>query len=1744
MATIDELDFKVILHDEEFDGKIQADIQLAKQFNTELSRLLEVKRKVTSADLNTAKNAERIRREQLKTAQLEAANIEKIHAARVKTGAVVLAAQEKIRREENKTASQAIINSEKEAQAKLRTLTAQQRLNDAHRHQNRLLSELGTYAAAYFSVRTVERFISSLVRVSGEFELQHTSLRAILGDIHGADHVFNQLQTLAVKSPFSFSDLTSYAKQLSAFSIPMNELYDTTKMLADVSAGLGVDMSRIILAYGQIRSASFLRGQEVRQLTEAGIPILEDLAKQFSEIEDRIVSVGEVFDKISAREVPFEMVAKVFHDMTSEGGKFYNMQEVQAETLKAKVKNLGDQYDIMLYQIGQAQDGLLKGAVGTIGNLMSHWQGIGRTIISVAAGFGTYAAVLAVVAVHEKILAAHSTIQRITEIGKRVGSLSKAVAMYAKHMENAGKAAKGAFAGSIIGIIAAVGVAIYQVARNAGELNRELNKIFDEKARDAEKLTYGFNVLVKRLKEANQGSENFRDAIHQLNNAYADYLPNLLTEANAYAEIAANADAARLAIRNKAKAEAIEKGKEAIESKRGGRRDKARDALEQTLENGYGVPSNTIASFLARAEVELADWRKGDLQTRFEALFNDYYGSMGFSTASYPERGSRASLNSMAYEYLKQWLQENERIQKDIAALEHRYGTRFGEVSYDSAEEAQATEAIKNAYETRKKVIYEGTSDVMVREKEYLQAEKDYLQKLIDLYRKLGLTAKQKDTQAKLDALNVVPTGRIAAVRDVLSQFGITSNKQVNWGLWADETTSWTDYYDNARKSYASIAQELTDANGWWTRISDGMSYDKANRESLSGDVLAAYDNLKKIYDRKKLFEAVAARLGFSITDKVKKAGSGGGSTKDPNAARIEQLKESASHLKDIQKVYESFKPFLHSDESMFNVLEEIYGEGSIDRNWLKEGGFKAAIDGVATELDKLGENGRKAADSLRGGIVSEEIKSKADSMLQMYEDSNAALEKTEDILERIFETMTDISGEDLQFAVSKIRDDKSKKDRKARASAAEDLLTLEAGRTSYVEMHSEAEWDAYYKNAKDAIDKWLDAELAANEAAANDRVKKLGSDYVTTYLKNKGLSADRIDKKGLSEIKKILDALSELTNKEIIRIILPEDVKNMKTVQNFLNGLQDDVKEISEDDFLALFPDDQQQSARELLSIIMQILKNVGLVRDETENVTDEKFWEKLKQHLNEIKSALDDLGDTLLELGENMGGSWGDIVGGLGSVAKATGGIISAYGQYKDVKAKIKSGDKSGAYVGGATMLIQGVTQVLSVIGNQIEENKQKQKEWELTVLETELAYRSLMIDKLDYKQSNPWGVESPYKKAIDGVKKYRAAAQDLNDTLQQLGAGRVQVGTKKVASGKNTAMGATGGALAGLGATALYGAAAGSAVGPVGTIIGAAAGFIVGGLAALFGAKKTVPVYESLLDHYGDLLDRSEDAEPFALNPKIIADYNKLDDATKKIVDHWDKVQGKMAEAKEALDETINDLSGDMGDKLQNFLLDAFRNNDLYSAIDEFHDYVSKMLESIISKSMFAAAFGAMFDDLRKKLDVSTYGQDSQYYEDFPDYANKSWEEIFSEFEKDIDKGMDVYGSGMEYWRDWGKNHGYNLFTPDDSEGGGGLGSGIKSITEDTANLLASYINGIRDDVSYIRVMQGDGWQNVKQILARMPSPTVWEYIASIEAHTNSIMLSNADIARSNSALLSELRSVITSENGAPSVRSFPQ
>lgn len=293
------------------------------------------------------------------------------------------------------------------------------------RTQFNLAVQLRNQLANIYSVYAAERFLTSIIEIGGEFQKQRVALQTMFQDAQKADVLFGQIKELAVESPFEFKELAGYTKQLAAFNIPYEEMYDTTKRLADISAGVGVDMGRIILAYGQVRSAEFLKGTELRQFTEAGIPLLQQLADKFTELKGVTVSVGEVFDRISKREVSFQMVKDVLWDLTNEGGQFYNMQGALADTLAGKLSNLRDAYDVMLADIAESNNSTLSSGLDMITDTMNHWESLSRYILSAVAAYGAYKTALFLLNTATKVWLGLNQIQTIINTTRALQGLTQ-----------------------------------------------------------------------------------------------------------------------------------------------------------------------------------------------------------------------------------------------------------------------------------------------------------------------------------------------------------------------------------------------------------------------------------------------------------------------------------------------------------------------------------------------------------------------------------------------------------------------------------------------------------------------------------------------------------------------------------------------------------------------------------------------------------------------------------------------------------------------------------------------------------------------------------------------------------------------------------------------------------------------------------------------------------------------------------------------------------------------------------------------------------------------------------------------------------------------------------------------------------------------------------------------------------------------------------------------------------------------
>lgn len=410
----------------------------------------------------------------------------------------------------------------------------------ATRHRNLMdtAGQLSRQLALVFSVSQIEGYISKLANVRGEFELQQRSLEAILQNKAQADQIFNKTVQLAVKSPFQIKELVTFTKQLAAYRIESDKLYDTTKRLADVSAGLGVDMGRLILAYGQVKAAAYLRGTEVRQFTEAGINLYGELQRYFEEVKGEAYTTAQIVDMISKRKVTFEDIENIFKRLTDSGGLFYNMQEIQAETLQGKISNLKDSIDVMLNSIGKANEDTLKGSIDTVKVLIDNWE----TVVNIAKAFAPIIASMA-----------------ITVWAKKIGVANGAIGLFSVGLGKAGNAIK-AFGATfkasfpLMAITAALGV-FNELIKIQDEYNKRQkeaeNKYYKGKVRTSEierlsvtidkktskpKIKEALNALVKEMNnegfeieiKANISEDEAKDEYDRLIAIHKKYLNDML----------------------------------------------------------------------------------------------------------------------------------------------------------------------------------------------------------------------------------------------------------------------------------------------------------------------------------------------------------------------------------------------------------------------------------------------------------------------------------------------------------------------------------------------------------------------------------------------------------------------------------------------------------------------------------------------------------------------------------------------------------------------------------------------------------------------------------------------------------------------------------------------------------------------------------------------------------------------------------------------------------------------------------------------------------------------------------------------------------------------------------------------------------------------------------------------------------------------------------------------------------------
>lgn len=493
------------------------------------------------------------------------------------------------------------------------------------RTQFNLAVQLRNQLANIYSVYAAERFLTQIIEIGGEFQKQRVALQTMFKDATKADVLFGQIKELAVVSPFEFKELAGYTKQLAAFNIPYEEMYDTTKRLADISAGVGVDMGRIILAYGQVRSAEFLKGTELRQFTEAGIPLLEQLRKKFEELGETGITVGDVFDKISKREVSFQMVKDVLWDLTNEGGQFYNMQGALADTLAGKLSNLRDAYDVMLADIAESNNSTLSKGLDLITDTMSNWEELSKYILSAVMAYGSYKAALIAVSAIEKSRNLVDSIRLTMMFRKELGLLTAAQRAF-------NLTAK---ANPYVAIATILATA-------AGAFS-----LFSDKAKSTQEIITDLNESIGEMQtkfEESKGMEKLIDEYEQLSN-----------KQNKTAEESKRLESVTSSLRAHFKGAAMDVKAYTGELEMSVK--KMREANEESLE---------MAKKAAKGNLRDAEKREAELEKKLEAIKNKYKAGTGTYIA-----GATAPLVfSRTEEDLEKYAEEYTDIENQLIAAQ------------------------------------------------------------------------------------------------------------------------------------------------------------------------------------------------------------------------------------------------------------------------------------------------------------------------------------------------------------------------------------------------------------------------------------------------------------------------------------------------------------------------------------------------------------------------------------------------------------------------------------------------------------------------------------------------------------------------------------------------------------------------------------------------------------------------------------------------------------------------------------------------------------------------------------------------------------------------------------------------------------------------------------------------------------------------------------------------------------------
>ena len=1634
---------------------------------------------------------------------------------------------------------------ERSANAARRHMTATLNMNGAMNSQLSIVGQLRNEFLGLYSIYAAQNFLRAVVDIGGELENQKIAMASILQDEGKATTIFNQIKKLAVASPFGVMDLNQYAKQLSAYSIPYNELYDTMKRLADISAGVGVDMGRIILAYGQIKAAKFLKGTELRQLTEANIPMVDKLAERFSKLEGRIVSAGEVLDMISKKKVTFEDVKDVLWEFTDDGGMFNNMQEVLSESVKSKWKNLADAIDIMLGDIAESTGSTLKWTAESLTTLAQNWKEVVPFITAATAAFGTYR--VAVYAGSRAMGVANATLIKGTLAAKQKTAADLVMASNYRTLTAAEK-----------GLIAsrnAMTTAEWRALAVSGALNKEqalrlitLGKI---KSGQAGHITQLLNISKAELQVAmsagkarvamtmlSYGAKQVWTAFKGLFNPYMYLFAGLFAITELWYKSGQKAD------------EMNERISELTTRAQDGFKNLTKEAQKFADVDPFKANDASLISSIEEMKTALKDYSPVWADTFNETFKTDDEGNTVKSlaeqyillrnalndtkeayrllnaikgTSEHANEATDGYFDDSFLENINDYIDAEERVNKIIGRMSGsyiEYSTAMQKVIAKHGDFAKAASGkpLKEQLSILKEYPKALTSlnnelpftggyrdDIFQLRKAWKNSKRIYMEDVLPDMKDFLSGYKSRLKAAGWDLENLSDAQKIAIGLDISSFFDTFEKMPKYMRDFFNEKTLEEEFNIKINAEYTEASQSFSDLQKKFNEATDGQfeaqikvstdsekiiegiqkGYKEAKETTnqlkpvlikagidLSG--IGAIDlsklpdwqkqivsDYKKAFDTMQAGEKGAKEIGFSLTDPNK--------DKSKKDAFAERLKERVNLLKEAYSEYKKWTDIVGKGEAASKVKESgIFDSLFKGKEPVNIVNYRDELNKILNQLDDKTKERRELKVSIRKVLLDidanamKEASDKATKELERYVSDvskkwdiykqliNAGASK-KDASTYAFGFLTDYENE-AQYLIDTVQ-------KKLKEKAVDLPFTLSDDEAESILGGKDSplykQFFKVWKDAKEAFEKDKvsialdDTKVIANARSTIEKIRILSEQYASKTGLSVGKNGELVgDTSGLNNVQK---AYLDEYNKKLIELkstllqLLPEWEKifgdkeqrsfsDLKEAERIAREIKNNAKVSYDSDgkpngFTSFFTKDDGsiENVKGAYSLLDKLIKAIPQLQDAQLAVNPFKTLAKNVKELFTSEKDSDKLEKKIGRLGESAAESAdlvGNFAGQMSSMFDALGneGMADTMGNVQDAMSSISNigqGFAKGGIVGG---IAAAAGEAVNWIGKIAQAHDKK--------LDKAIEKSKLRAQQLQYIYEQIDGILERFLGSGTELKLVDAENDRtrLNQLNNQIGAirnkGKINIfDLMSLQKYKQEAE----------------------------KLQKRVSAYDEGGA---YGYQRAL-MQEQLSE-----LEKQRQAE---------IDKKKTDDS--KVADYENQIAEMKQQIKDFAEETAESLYGinlkDWASQLGDALYEAWQKGE--DGAEAFKNKVADIMGDVMNSILKISILEPAMQQLQKML----FGEDgmSGYFGKDFSLDEKELESI-ADYLMGVSEKTDDYYSMLDKLNNYmEKKYGISM-KEEEEDSGSGLSKGIQNVTENTANLLASYINAIRADVSVKR------------------------------------------------------------------------